>query len=108
MSHDDHLKQQLDRSINTMTSQVEQQLLSRVSIAKSQAKHSNRKLGYALAPVAVVLTIWFSAMTNTGLSQEEQLFYDDLEYLISEDELGFLEDMDISDWILDAEISSET
>ena len=108
MSHDNHLKNQLDRSVDQLSPELEQQLAARISLAKSQSRRSNRRIGYALAPVALAVTVWFGIMNESGLTQEEQNLYDDLEYLIAQDELGFLEEMDVSDWIIEPETNTET
>ena len=101
MTQENQLKEQLDRSCDLMDSQIEQKLNARVNLAKSESRRSSFRLSYALAPLALIITVWFGVVDHNPLSDEELAIYDDLELLIAEDELTFLDDMDVSDWVLD-------
>ena len=93
MKHNTPIAEQLNRSIDDLSPELEQQLNARVNLAKSGTRtSSNRRLSYALAPLALVVTIWSSMGENSDLTAEQQGIYDDLEYLIAQDELDFLED----------------
>ena len=109
MKHNTPIAEQLNRSIDHLSPELEQQLNARVNLAKSGTHTNNyRRLSYALAPLALVVTIWFSMGENSGLTAEQHEIYDDLEYLIAQDELDFLGEMDVSDWLLEPEANTET
>ena len=101
MTQENQLKQQLDRSCDLMYPVLEQQIKARVNLAQNESKLTSFRLSYALAPLALLITVWFGVIDHNQLSEEELALYEDLELLIAEDELGFLEDMDVSDWDLE-------
>ena len=107
MTYDTHLKQQLDHSCDLLSPELQQKLHARTNLAKSQARAKKTRFSYALAPIALVLTLWFSIMQEQGLSDEEQALYDDIELLLVQDELGFLEDMDVSSWMIEEQTSTD-
>lgn len=102
MTQDNQLKHQLDRSCDLIDPMLEQQLNARVNLAKTHSRRNPFRLSYALAPLALVITVWFGVFNNNSLSEEEMAIYDDLELLIAEDELEFLDNMDVSDWIIES------
>ncbi len=101
MTEDKQIKQQLDRSCNMIDPKLEQRIASRVSLAKSGRSNSRKQWTYAFASVALVASLSIGLTNYQSLSEEEVAMYEDLELLIAEDELDFLETMDVSDWIIE-------
>ena len=102
-----HLKDELDRSCDLIDSQLQQKLNARVNLAKSESKRPPFRLAYALAPLALVITVWFNSYNDPGLTEDEIALYDDLELIIAEGELDFLDSMDVSDWIAEVPETNE-
>ena len=101
MTEGSQLKRQLDRSCDLIEPRLEQQLKARVNLAQSQSQRRAYRFGYAVAPLALFAAVWFGVADYNSLSDEELAIYDDLELLIAEDELDFLHNMDVSDWVLE-------
>ena len=99
MNNQDQLNDHLDRSCELINTKLEQQLNARMSLAKSRSKNSRFLVGYALAPLALVVTLWLNTINDPELSEEDIQLYEDLELIIAEGELDFLDTMDVSDWL---------
>jgi DNA replication initiation complex subunit (GINS family) len=98
MSKHDPIKSALEQSCEQLAPEIEQKLNARRNLAISQSNRRSFRLAYALAPVALVALVWFN-YPQQQLTQEEQALYEDIELLIMEDDLQFLDEMDLSDWL---------
>ena len=99
MTHKDLLKETLDQSCDDLSPTIEQQLNARRNLAqRQQPRRSWLKYAVTAMPLALILTLWVQ-LPETELSQEQTAFYDDIDYLLEQEEMDFLADMDVYDWL---------
>ena len=98
MSKQDTINKALDKSCEQIRPEIEQQLNARRNLVMKNRHNRGFRLSYALAPLALVALVWFN-LPKPELSIEEQALYEDLELLIMEDDLEFLGEMDVADWL---------
>lgn len=103
--HTTDIKPHLDRSVDMLKPEIEQQLNARRNMVMHQTHQRSFKLSYALAPLALVFALWFSIMPEPGLTADEEALYEDIELLIVEGDLEFLDEMDVSSWLLEEEVT---
>jgi len=89
----------LDDSCEQLSPSIQQKLNSRRNLAKRPRKTSwFPKVGFALAPLALLVAVWVQQPVS-NLSGDQAALYDDIDLLLIEDQLEFLDEMDLSSWL---------
>ena len=102
-----NLKETLDASCDELSPTIEQQLNARRNLAqRSQGMRPWMKFAMTSLPLALVVSLWIQ-FPQQGLSQEQTAFYEDIDYLLEEEEMDFLADMDVSDWLSEIDEDNE-
>lgn len=99
MTSTDVIKEHLQQSCDQLSPQLQQQLNARRNLA--QRGRSQRRLwqiGTAIAPVLLLASLWVN-VPEQQLSAEDEALYDDMALLIEAEELDFLEQLDVTDWV---------
>ena len=99
------IKPHLDRSVDMLKPEIEQKLNARRNIVMQQSHRRGFKLSYTLAPLALIFALWFGIMPEPGLTADEEALYEDIELLIVEGDLEFLDEMDVSNWLVEEEVT---
>lgn len=102
-----NIKETLDQSCDDLSPTIEQQLNARRNLAqRGPQSRSWFKYAATAIPVALVLTLWVQ-LPQQGLTEEETAFYNDIDYLLEQEEVDFLADMDVSDWLSEVDELNE-
>ena len=103
-----NIKNTLEQSCDELNPTIEQQLNARRNLAMSEpVRRPWLKFAMTAVPLALVFGLWIQ-YPEQQLSHEQTAFYNDIDYLLEEEEIDFLADMDVSDWLSEIDEANES
>ena len=103
-----NIKNTLEQSCDDLKPTIEQQLNARRNLAlREPTRRSWLKFAMTAVPLTLVFALWIQ-YPEQHLSQEQAAFYNDIDYLLEEEEMDFLADMDVSNWLSEIDEANES